>query len=501
MEPKNKNKGIILTLVLSILLTVGVTGYVYISSLCNLDGLSVCVDKDTGMFLIEKDASITVQVESAEQGQALVDTWNQLHPENINAVTVSVKPTLSIEDLKKGLETDVVNVSQEDGAFFMQHFMDLGRRASSTLGETIPALHQDSINAKGYYFVASSIKGPLFVYNETLMKSLGYDIEDADNSGLPDVFESWEQIMESSNDLSKNPSVVFPLTFEDQNNFYPFLTSGRWTLNFTKNGSNPEFSSNEFKEGLSLIEEMGKHVWDSSTAVEIVPETSEEGQNEQAVPNTEPGVRENQTDQNDNNGDEISEVIEVKNFASGLKWQYESAFFENKTLFTIANDFKIFDQYAESSDSTYVYAPFPLYKEHRLNPFATVEGYAVSVKTQYPSAATEAIRILRSPEFVSKYHEYTGKIPVYHRNHAEELIDVPHEVMDKIVAYSYSDTLPIMALNNNPSVLSRSIYSEIDIMSILSRLFDGVISVEETQEEIVLLSKEWIEKNDIIEEE
>lgn len=510
MDLKNKNKGIILTLVIAILLTVGITAYVYVQSLCNLDGVSVCVDKDTGTFLIEEGASIQVQVESEEQGEKLVNTWNTLHPDYVDAIKPVVQSTLTIEALKQGLSTDVAIVSQDDAAYFMQGFMNLGRRASGVLGETIPALHQDSINVKGYYFIPYSVSGPLFVYNKTLVESLGYSLEDLDKSGLPDSFESWEKIMELSKDLNENPSIVFPLTFEDQNYFYPFLTGGRWTLNFTKNGSNPEFSSNEFKDGLELIEEMGQHVWDQNVAVEVEdtsvpPETPQEETPQEEAPQDETENTTNLDNEAGTDGEQTDDepTVPMKwiNTAESLPWQYESAFFEGKSLFTIASDFNIFELYESSTKSEYVYAPFPTFKDHRLTPIAQVEGYVVNSNTQYPSASAEAIRILRTSEFISTYHDITGKIPVYHRNHVDELNIDNKDVLSKIVAYASSDTLPIMALNNNPQVLSRSIYTDIDLMPTLRKLFNGDINIDEAQEEIVLLSEAWISNNDIIEEE
>ncbi len=510
MDLKNKNKGIVLTLVIAILLTVGITAYVYFQSLCTLDGVSVCVDKETGTFLIEEGATIQVQVESEAQANKLVSTWNTLHPDNIGALKPVVKNTLSIDNLKEGLSTDVALVSQDDAAFFMQNFMNLGRRASGVLGDTIPALHQDSINVKGYFFVPYNVTGPLFVYNKTLIESLGYSLEDLDNSGLPDSFESWEKIMDLSKELRENPSVVFPLTFEDQNYFYPFLTGGRWTLNFTKNGSNPEFSSNEFKDGLELIEIMGQYVWDQNVATEVedTSVTQESPSEEKPQEQTPQEENQNQTDvenQEGNDGEQTPEepTVPMKwiNTAESLPWQYESAFFEGKSLFTIASDFNIFDLYETSTKSEYVYAPFPNFKDHRLTPIAQVEGYVVNSNTKYPSASAEAIRILRTSEFISEYNQNTGKIPVYHRNHIDELNITNEEVLSKVIAYASSDTLPIMALNNNPQVLSKSIYNEIDLMPVLRKLFNGDITVEEAQKEIVLLSEAWISNNDIIEEE
>lgn len=501
MEKQN-NSGLYAAFIIVLVFTISVTAYIYTVTRCTTDGKSVCVDKDSQTFHIEENALIQVQVESKSQGDYLIETWNELHPEHVGAVNYVVSTPLTLEQLiNKTDNFDVKIVSQNDAAYFINDFMDLGRRAGSLLGQTIPVLHQDSINSRGYYFVANSVEGPLFVYNKTLMEELGFDTIDSDKSGLPDVFESWEKIMDSALTIQENIPVIFPLTFEDQNMFYPFLTAGRWTLNFTQNGSNPEFGSNEFLEGLSFIESMGNVVWDYDTAIDVPIE----------VENT-PGTEDTSQSLEDE-GTETEEIIQGEeestepiptykvNPSETLIWQYESAFFEGKTLFSIANDMKLFDMYERETSDEYVYAPFPSYKEHRLTPVATTTGYVISATSQFPSAAAEAIRILRTGESMTIYNSDTNKIPSYHRNYIGNLKIESQKDLNKVIAYGYSDTLPVTALNNNPEVLSRSLYKEVDIMQPIRDLYDGNITTSEARDEILVLIQAWIEKNDIIEED
>lgn len=489
MEKRFKNKILILTLGVAVCISVVFTAYAFIQSICNLDGKNVCVDRNTRTFQIEKGASVVVDVENETMGNYLVTTWNETHPNHQNAVSYVVKPALSLQAMKEGFSSDVVSVSQDDAAYFMPSFFDLGRHANSLLGVSVPALLQDSINAQDFKFVANWVDGPVFVYNKTLMEKLGFATTDTNNSGLPDQFESWDAIMKASPQILEKINVVFPLTFEDQNMFYPFLTGGRWTLNFTKNGSNPEFSSNEFYEGLNLIEAMGKSGWDKTSATITHPETPKPTEPATTTPSTE--------------GTPVEPVMppSYHNQASSLKWQYESAFFEGQSLFSIVTDFNLFKLYEEKTGSEYVYAPFPSYKDHRLTPNAVVSGYMVNAKTKYPSAAAEAIRILRTPAGASLFNKTTGKIPVYHRNHLENLtIENKHD-FQRVLAYGFSDTMPVMALNKNATVPARRLYQELDLMTPLKALFNGTKSAKDVQAEIKALSDAWILKNDIIKED
>ena len=491
MEKRFKNKILILTLGVAVCISVVFTAYAFVQSICNLDGNNVCSDRNTHTFQIENGAKVVVNVENETIGNFLVETWNTAHPKHKNAVSYVVKSTLTLQDLKDGFMSDVVSVNQEDAAYFMPAFFDLGRHANGLLGVSVPALLQDSINAQEFKFVANEVSGPVFVYNKTLMKQLGFDIKDTNNSGLPDVFDTWDAIIKASPQILEKINVVFPLTFEDQNMFYPFLTGGRWTLNFTKNGSNPEFSSNEFYEGLHLIETMGKSGWDKTTAT---------------ITNQHEPLVNGETNETSNGLNETPPPKPLTppiyhNEAKSLKWQYETAFFEGQSLFSIVTDFNLFKLYEEKTHSEYVYAPFPSFKEHRLTPNANVSGYMVKASTKYPSAAAEAIRILRTPEGASLFNKTTGKIPVYHRNHLENLVIENKHDFERVLAYGYSDTMPVMALNKNASIPSRRLYQDLDLMSPLRNLFDGSKTPKEVQDEIKRMSDAWILKNDIIKED
>ncbi|QIK56410.1 ABC transporter substrate-binding protein [Erysipelothrix sp. HDW6A] len=512
----SKNKIIIVGALSALIIAVVATTFLLMSSKCTLDGKSACYDRNVETFLIEDKAELTVQVESEELGEYLVSKWNELHPTHLDKVSYIVRAPLTLEELSQGLETDIIVTTQNNAAFALNMLYDMPQKVSSVVGSTVPSLAQDTINLKGYYFVQNSIKGPLFTYNKTLMEELGFDLKDEDNSSIPDVFESWDKIAQNVDPVLQEIDVLFPLTFTDQISFYPFLTGGRWSLNFTNSGSEPGFDSKEFRDGLKLVEAMGNTAWDKTTAEPLVDETKDdETKPQEEKPDTEKPSTETTEEVKPNNentplteeGEEVEELPEIidytkyRNTAESLEWKYESAFYERQSLFTIVNDFDFARQYAEASGDEYVYTAFPSNDGYRLTPSAEVDGYAVNKDVKYISAAAEVLRILRSGEAVTNYYNSTHKTPIYHRNLLEVLSIEDNMVMEQIKAYNYSDAQPVMALDKNPKVLARSIYTSIDMMPVLRDLYDGKIDVETAQKEIVALSKEWLEKHDIIEEE
>ncbi|WP_331836666.1 ABC transporter substrate-binding protein [Erysipelothrix piscisicarius] len=455
-NPK-ENKSVIIGVIAVLLLAVFSTSFFFLNSRCTVDGKSVCYDKDNEYFSIEENASLTVQVENKELGDYLVSTWNEIHPQHKDAISYVVQEPLSIDQMAKGLPYDVMVTSQKNAVYFLDQLVNLGNSLDTVVGSRIPVQLQDSINLKGYYFVQNSIEGGLFVYNKTLLEEAGFDLKDSDESGLPDVFETWDQIYKASDKILKKTDMVFPLSFKDQESFYPFLTSGRWTLNFTKKGSDPGFETQEFRDGLVFIEAMSTHKMDKTLSKDMK--------------------------------------------AEDLPWQLDAAFYERRSAFSFITDFEMADKYEVSSNDEYVYAPFPEYMKHRMSPMGEVDGYIARKETKYPSAAAEVIRILRSGEGVSTYQSSVGKTPIYHRIHLDELTITDKRVIEKMRAYNFHDTPPVMALDNNPTKLARSLYKEVDFMPILRDLYDHKITVDEAQIKIVELANKWIEENDLTEDE
>lgn len=469
------NKVGLIGLVIVLLMGISVTVYYVFINQCTADGASVCYNKDESFFVIEDGAHLSVQVENEALGVYLVETWNQLHPEYADAVVYQVSEPLTASQLNEGLPTDVVVTSQTDAAYFLDKFYNMGNSLDQVVGRRIPNQLQDMINHQGYYFTPNSISGWTFVYNATLMEELGYSLEDADDSGLPDVFESWEQIFAEAETLNKEIGVVFPLTFVDQQSFYPFLTGGRWELYFTKNDADPGFSSREFYNGLALIEDFSKITADAAL---VDPEAAEEPV----------------ADQNEDETESSTESSDPAIAAEDLPWQYEEALYSRRTLFTmIDRDVTLFDAYQANSSDEYVVAPFPKYNNHRLEAMSEVNGYVVSKDVAYPSAAAEVIRILRSGEGVSQYQSGDGKTAIYSASYLDELTITDQSALNAIRAYNYHDSPSVLALKENPSVLARTVYNEIDLMEPLRALYNGTMTREEAQEAIVEKAELWLE--------
>lgn len=431
--------------ILTVALFLSVFSFVfYMSKRCVLDGETVCYDDKTQQFRIEEDGNIKVQVESDEVKEALVSAWEKQHPEAKERLEVVVKEPLKLKEILEFPEEDIILTSQNNAAYFMDRYFDLGPDFKEVVGSKIPSQIQDAMNKQGFKFVQNSIDGWFFVYNKTLMESLGYAVDDVNKDGLPDEFESWEKIMGKSDELLESLDYVFPLTFSDQYSFYPFLTGGRWTLNFNHTVSGFGFDSREFLEGLKLIELFSE-----------------------------------------------GRLSKHDKKSTDLTWAYDTALYERETLFSISHSALDFTKQTEDLEDEFVIAPFPKFEDHYLAPMGEVNGYALLNKTTVPSMGAEVLRILRSPDVLNEYKSIDDKTLVYHKSHLDDL-SLEAKEKQNILAYNHHDTDSVLALEDNPKVLLKNVYLEVEFMDIISDLYDGELSREAAQNIFVERAKKWI---------
>ena len=418
-------------LIVCALLIAGLTA-TFLSLRCDVKGDRVCYDNQTGSFKREKNASLKVQVPTQIIADQLTAVWTETYPEI--PLEVWAEDALSLEALQSDFSSDVVYVNQEEAVYFMSKFKDMDRKAHEVIGTRIPIGIQDAINKQGFFIAQNTLKGPGFYVNKTKLDAMDLTLED---------ISSFEGIQSKEDIILGHLEYSYPLSFKDQYTFYHNLTAGKWALNFKNDGDNPDFDSVEFLESLQFIEFL------SSMTLSHTPDTK----------------------------------------AEDLAYIYESAFFEGKSLFAFTSDLDLLNQYSNKTGDEYLMIPFPSYKGHHLGQVLDVKGYAVSSTSLFPSASTEVIRILRSPEFVNLFSD-PEEVAIYSLNFIDELGEGYDSRID---AMMHGDAMTLLALKENPSIRSSDLYSEVDLMPILMELYDGTLDASGAQEAIVKLAIEWYE--------
>lgn len=439
----SKRSRILIVIISILIVTIG--SFIFIQSLCKLDGRNVCYDKKEEVFKIEEETKLLIQVENEELGDYIVKTWNELYPEHKESIEYIVKGPLNLTELADDIETDIFITSTNNAAYVLNKSFDLGKHVKEQILKYNPIAFENALNENGVYFVPNSVNGWTFIYNKTLAEELGIDFKDEDENLYPDSFESWENLFSLKDKIFKELDTLFPLSFKDQYSFYPFLTAGRWNLNFTNNGMDAGFSHNEFYEALEFISFLK------------------------------------------DNG-----LFKEDMKADDLAWEYNTAFFNREIVFSLMSDWMNLELYQEKTDDEYKIMPMPKYKDNRLRTKGDIDGYLVNADTKYPSASAEVLRILRDKEAV-KYYQSEDKTFAFHRDYINDL-EIDETLRDLIYSLNYVDPDPVMVLEKNPSILARLFIYEENIMEPLKKLYDKEITEEQAQEEIIEIHRKWLEK-------
>lgn len=241
------------------------------------DGSQACWSSEDENFRWEEGAQITIGVDNDTMGAALVEKWNTDFPALANKLVYrnygSANGTSSgvqgIQD-GQGEAPDVAlvidnEVTGKEGSLLPLHeyFEDLG--AEQTHKEVFAA-----INKSGTYFLSSFYDGMSFSWNKTMITALGISTADANGDGLPDAFDTWEEIFAIANSYTTRPTFtftkkdntsvtntileMFPISLSEVWSGYSSVSAGGWKLFGAGNMAEPEFNDAKFKAGLEFIQ-------------------------------------------------------------------------------------------------------------------------------------------------------------------------------------------------------------------------------------------------------
>lgn len=147
----------------------------YFSNRCVLDGETVCYNEKIGQFEMEENAHLKIHVESEEVAEQFKKLWAQEHPNHADKVELFVAEPKKIKEMVDGPSEDIVLINQNNAAYFMDQYHDLGEKFEELVGQKIPPQLYDAMNEQGFYFLPNTISGWVFVYNPKVLESLGYE--------------------------------------------------------------------------------------------------------------------------------------------------------------------------------------------------------------------------------------------------------------------------------------------------------------------------------------
>ncbi|MHC1735193.1 MAG: hypothetical protein AB9921_05915 [Erysipelotrichaceae bacterium] len=414
---------------------------------CVPDGTKVCFDKTKQTYRIEDGAKIVVEVPTKEYGDRLVALFDATHQETPGLLSYVVG------NVSSDITPDLKFMSQNEAALNYASLLVLDESMNDLLLNNLQWDKSEEVNLEGLRFVPMSATGFTFVYDETVLNDLGVSLEDVDADGLPDAIDTVDEITTVASkylaqDVKRTYTSVFPLAFNEALSFYPFLTAGGWEIFPEDIATEPGFETPEFLEALTLIEKLG-----ASTIVAQRP------------------------------------VDPVK-----LVWQFDQVLSGKEFLFSMASEWMYVEAYENRTKHNVRYARFPALEDQILTPLVSVEGYVIQ-NTAYPSAAHEVLRVIREVESLNAFTATVKKTLLVHPTLVDQVTYPDAKQQELAKAYVHSQSFPLIALEGNPKVLGFTMYRQMEILPVLKRLFLQEITAEQAQNEIVLLSIDWISNN------
>lgn len=436
-------------------LTVVGGGYIYTGyasgDFCRLDGETVCFDANNEVFKVEDRSKITVALPSKAMQDWFLDQFYQAHSGHTVNFDFRIIESLSAQQALD-LGVDIFYTDTHQAALLFDRLTPYDPRIDSDKSTDGIAQFTQVINMEEELFRPFSYQGLLFVYNKTMLETLGYDVSTVTDTNLPQMFSRWEDLIELAREWKSVPhiynqkeiNIVFPLTFEEKWQFYPFLTAGDWHMFSENDATQPGFDKESFLASLTFLEKMGEVTWDYS-----------------AQPKDD--------------------------------WLYEKVINEQIAPFGMAGPWMFVEQIEELKSVDYVFSAFPTYQDQQLRPLVIVTGL-VALKNDAPSLTQEILRILSLPQATQTALDTTKKILVIARDQLSNF-EMSDNRRQMSLAFTYSEIEPIVALPQNTAKLGFDFYLEADFMNILKSVFKQELSPLEAQQQFKNLYQSWLLEN------
>ncbi|MCX7775058.1 MAG: extracellular solute-binding protein, partial [Spirochaetaceae bacterium] len=149
-------------------------------------------------FQIEKGAKIRLGMDNDKVGAAIVALWDQLHPEAKGAVEFVNLGAAGAADQITQLQGEAPDVALAIDGEVSRNFQSLlplhSVIVNAAKGFAVEPFFSGANSPKEIKFVPIAYDGMTFAWNKTMMEALKLDTKDANKDGLPDAFDTWEEI-------------------------------------------------------------------------------------------------------------------------------------------------------------------------------------------------------------------------------------------------------------------------------------------------------------------
>jgi arabinogalactan oligomer/maltooligosaccharide transport system substrate-binding protein len=419
-------------------------------------------------FQIEKGAKIRLGVDNDNLGKAIVALWDKLHPEaagaveyvNFGAASGAAGGTDQITALQ-GEAPDVALVIDNEVSRNDQSLLALDAVITKAATSFAMEPFYSGANGKTIKFVPVAYDGMAFAWNKTMMDALKLDTTDKNKDGLPDAFDTWEEIFDLAKKWQasrptykgKPVNIVYPMSLDEVWSGYSNLSAAGWKIFPTKEAANPGFDQDSFRAGLEFI----KAASDAMISVEA-------------------------------NG--------VRTPGASMTWRWDDALNNETAPFFLVGTWMDVNGAETKGGYDIKFGPMPTWKGKRLTPFVKTKGWVINGFTKYPSAAHELYRILFTKDGMQTMVNNSAYIPALKAkasNTPSYRQDPNKAEMSAAFAFNYPE--PTVTLPANSKKKAMDGYYGIGLNLELRSVWDGEKTPAQAQATIVDLYKKWYEEN------
>jgi arabinogalactan oligomer/maltooligosaccharide transport system substrate-binding protein len=440
------------------------------------DGTEACWNAEERSFRWEEDAVVEIGVDNNTMGAALIEQWNADYPDlanklvyrNYGSVNGASTGMQGIQD-GQGEAPDVAlvidnEVTGKEASVLPLHpyFVDLANE------QTLESVNT-GINKTGTYFLSSFYDGMTFSWNKTMLEALDISLTDSNNDGLPDAFDTFEEIFalaesyetrptfsytpDSGTEVTKTIREFYPLSLDEAWSAYSSLTAGGWKLFGEGDLVEPEFDAPEFLAGLEFIKAFGE------TNMSV-----------------------------DDTG--------AKKAASGMGWRWDS-YLDGDYPFSLVGTWMDVDGKEASNNLDFKFSALPTFDGEQLSPLMKTKGFVVNAYTLYPSASSEVLRWLYSAETFGTMVNNSSYLPALETDAAiyPEITSENKEEFAYGMRFNHLE--PAGSLPLSPTTRAMNVYYSISITGFYKDVWDGEQTPAEAQAAIVSAADAWIATNNV----
>jgi arabinogalactan oligomer/maltooligosaccharide transport system substrate-binding protein len=416
----------------------------------DLDGTTVCYDEKLAAYAVETNAKLRFGADNDVVGKAIVALWDATYP--------TLKGVVEYVNTGAAGSTDALATQQGEYVdVFMAIDGEVSRNESHLLAiDAVLAklIKDNSIESffKAGNTTASTVYAPMaydgmaFVWNKTMLTTLGLDTADANKDNLPDAFDTWEEIFALSKTWATTRptyktnklNIVFPLSLGEVWSTYHQFTSTGWEIFAEGDATKPGYEKPEFKTSLNFL----------LAAKEAKISVDAAG---------------------------------VLSKANDMGWRWDAVINNESAPFGLVGTWMDVKAAATATGSEFVISALPTFGGKHQTPFVKTKGFVINGYTKYRSAATELLRLVYSKGGFDALVTGTSYAPsLKDKSKFTPTLIAGGYQEQMMTAFVYNYPEPAYTLPNNPAKKGMDVaYYDGALGAAIQSIWDGTKTVDE----------------------